>query len=262
MKKILKFLFQKFGYSIKSNSFVEESLKVLDSKSYEFLKILTYSNCSNFDIAFSTFQNHKSQLLQDIFVLETLNYKKEGFFVEFGVKDGLDRSNTYLLEKSFQWNGIVAEPSRQFHSQLKVNRSCIIDQRCVFTESNLEALFCEVSEGNKNGLSTMEMYLKSDKHYKNRKNSLTYKVQTISLYDMLKENNAPSSIDYLSIDTEGSEYDILKNFPFDDYRFKVITVEHNFTDQRSYIYNLLIKNGYRRVLEEVSKWDDWYILNE
>ena len=46
-------------------------------------------------------KNAKSQINQDIFVLYTLNWKRNGFFVEFGATNGVDLSNTYLLEKNF-----------------------------------------------------------------------------------------------------------------------------------------------------------------
>ena len=58
--------------------------------------------------------------------------------------------------------------------------------------------------------------------------------------------NAPKNIDYLSIDTEGSEYEILKTFDFDKYNSKVITCEHNYTPARNKIYSLLSANGYQR----------------
>ena len=66
----------------------------------------------------------------------------------------------------------------------------------------------------------------------------------------------------MSIDTEGSEYDILKDFNFEKYTFKIITVEHNFTKNREKIKNLLESKGYVRVYEKFSKWDDWYIYDE
>ena len=69
--------------------------------------------------------------------------------------------------------------------------------------------------------------------------------------------NAPKNINYLSIDTEGSEYSILEKFPFHNWNIVLITVEHNFEAQRELIFQLLIKYGYKRIEKE---WDDWYFL--
>ena len=78
------------------------------------------------------------------------------------------------------------------------------------------------------------------------KNFTKFEILTITLEDLLKEYKAPNEIDYLSIDTEGSEYDILKNFRFNNYFFKVITVEHNNTKNKLLIDQLLEKNGYKK----------------
>ena len=56
-------------------------------------------------IKLSTISN--SQLGQDLFVLDKLNFKSNGFFVEFGACDGKLLSNTFLLEKKFNWTGIL-----------------------------------------------------------------------------------------------------------------------------------------------------------
>lgn len=85
-------------------------------------------------------------------------------------------------------------------------------------------------------------------------------VPTVTLSDLLRGHSAPKNIDYLSIDTEGSEYDILKEHDFNEYCFHVITCEHNFTEMREKIYALLSEKGYERVLPSISRWDDWYIL--
>lgn len=86
-----------------------------------------------------------------------------------------------------------------------------------------------------------------------------YDVQTISLVDLLDKYNAPAIIDYLSIDTEGSEYEILKEFNFSKYRFNVITCEHNHTSAREKIFNLLTANGYVCKFRNLSMCDDWYV---
>ena len=92
-----------------------------------------------------------------------------------------------------------------------------------------------------------------------RKAHEQYAVETISLDDLLKKYNAPEIIDYLSIDTEGSELDILNNFDFNSYQFRVITCEHNYTPARKKIYKLLKNKGYKRILSNISQVDDWYI---
>jgi hypothetical protein len=88
-------------------------------------------------------------------------------------------------------------------------------------------------------------------------------VNTVSLYDPLKNNGAQDTIDYLSVDTEGSEYGILNAFfqANDKYTVKTITVEHNFK-MRDKLNELLTKNGYVRKFEQISRWDDFYVLNK
>ena len=80
---------------------------------------------------------------------------------------------------------------------------------------------------------------------------------TISLLDVLDNANAPLFIEYMSLDTEGSELEILKNFDFRKYTFGLIDVEHNFVEpRRTEIKNLLLSNGY--IYIGGNQWDDMY----
>ena len=109
-------------------------------------------------------------------------------------------------------------------------------------------------------VSTIDLFSNvADGHQKARRKSTVYEVNTISLLDLLDKYHAPKSIDYLSIDTEGSEYEILKGFDFDKYSFKVITCEHNHTSAKERIFELLSSKGYVRKFENLSMCDDWYI---
>lgn len=77
--------------------------------------------------------------------------------------------------------------------------------------------------------------------------------------DFFIKHKVPSNLDYLSIDTEGSEYVILEKFNFNKYRPKIITVEHNFIKSNMiYLKTLLSKNGYRSEYEELSGNDYWF----
>ncbi len=70
---------------------------------------------------------------------------------------------------------------------------------------------------------------------------------------------APAEIDYLSIDTEGSELEILRAFDFDRWNVRLISVEHNHTPLRQPLYDLLTARGYVRKWPELSAFDDWYV---
>ena len=73
--------------------------------------------------------------------------------------------------------------------------------------------------------------------------------------------NSPKNIDYMSIDTEGNEYDIIKNINFSKWKIKIITIEHNFdNNNKKKIYKFLTKNNYKRVHSSISYMDDWYVL--
>ena len=202
----------------------------------------------------------QSQLMQDILALyfndSNLN-RYEKFFVEFGATDGKTLSNTYLLEKDFDWKGILVEPAKIWHQRLLTTRRCQIDTRAVSEHSGEKVSFLENKVGE---LSTI--YDGSKVRSTKSPDNGQYLVETISLVDLLDSISAPRNIGYLSVDTEGNEYDILRSFNFEKYKFGFISVEHNFLDNRQNIFELLTTEGYTRVLVEFSKWDDFYLPNE
>ncbi|MBL4775797.1 MAG: FkbM family methyltransferase [Mariprofundus sp.] len=198
----------------------------------------------------------KAQIQQDIFVLLALDFKRNGFFVEFGSTNGIDMSNSWVMEKKFAWDGIVAEPGKGWQKELNRNRACHISNKCVWKKSNENILFNETSVG---GFSTIDTFSTRDRHSESRASGEKYYVETLSLNDLLTSFNAPRQIDYLSIDTEGSEFDILLSFDFNKWDISIITVEHNFTDSRKKLQKLLESNGFIRVFTSISNYDDWYV---
>ncbi|WP_323813312.1 FkbM family methyltransferase [Cellvibrio sp. NN19] len=200
-----------------------------------------------------------SQILQDLWVLYMLKEKENGYFVEFGACDGLSMSNTLLLEQRYNWKGILAEPNPIWHEQLLKSRKASICKKCVSSSSGEIISF--LSTPNEPELSRIEKIIPNDIHEKNGNRDLTDRidVETISLNDLLDQYNAPSYIDYLSIDTEGSELEILKSFDFSRHQIQLISIEHaGDTEKRVEIKNILEGNGYTRWRPELSRWDDWF----
>ena len=111
----------------------------------------------------SVLQYSKSQLRQDLFVLSELSYKRNGFFVEFGATNGIDLSNTHLLETKFDWSGVLAEPAKIWHSELLANRKAFIELDCVWKSTGETLVFNEVTHENYKGeFSTIDSFSKSD----------------------------------------------------------------------------------------------------
>lgn len=188
-----------------------------------------------------------SQGGQDYWVInEAFAKKRKGYFLEIGSSDGIAINNTYLLEKCYQWRGICIEPNPNYFKELKLNRSSICLNLCVDSEEN-EVDF--VFNNEKGGILDSypwpsKMFSKSD----------VKKIKATTLVNILKKYKAPKIIDYLSIDVEGAETRILKNFPFQDYTFLTLTIEN----PSDILHNTLIENGYILV-KVVPGLDKFYI---
>jgi FkbM family methyltransferase len=215
--------------------------KRIDNLEYEFI-----INCYQYR------NKAKGQIFQDIFALTVNNFKNNGYFVEFGATDGIKLSNTFILETDFFWSGILAEPGMGWKKELRKNRHVNIDDRCVYSKTGEIIKFTQFSDGQMSGISEL-VKIKNEQ-------TKSYEVKTVSLIDLLKQYNAPQNIDFISIDTEGSEYIILKNFDFTKYQLNCLAIEHNFDEvKREKIKVLLEKNSYKQILKNFSSHDDWFI---
>jgi FkbM family methyltransferase len=203
---------------------------------------------------------YRSQYGQDRWVIEEMFHgMHDGFFVDIGASDGWTGSNTFVLEKKYGWNGICVEPNDRFFTKLKRNRRCTLINKCI-ADTEKEVKFLEAA-GTWGGItdSYPPSHEKELTAYFPSRNIITdagaYNTVTkhaVTLEDVLRKNNAPTVIDYLSIDAECSEYLILKDFPFDAYTLLTLTVEHSSTlSTAPQLKALLEKNGYILAREEV-----------
>jgi FkbM family methyltransferase len=198
----------------------------------------------------------RSQLFQDVWALCESGFKSGGFFVEIGALDGVDLSNTLLLEKYFGWRGILIEPNPDYSAALAVNRSATIHHGCVGprTGEPVEFWITNLPE-----LSSIGRYAGDDCHAQLRQTHKAIPMSTIALNDLLEECGAPKEIDYVSLDTEGSELDILSSFDFERFQVRAWTVEHNFSANKGAIDDLMLRHGYRQRFPEWSRHDAWYV---
>lgn len=258
MKSTILNMLQKFGLRIlRENNY----LNILnESKLYKKFRILEHSHPISTDLLYKIIENSKSQLGQDLFALQNSDFSTGGYFVEFGATNGINLSNTYILERFFGWSGILAEPAKCWHDDLYRNRRAHIETDCLWSSSGQILQFSEANHPQmKAEVSTISSFVKRSTFKSAFKSGVSYSVNTISLNDLLKKYKAPKRIDFLSIDTEGSEYEILSNFQFGEYDIRTITCEHNFTESREKVYQLLTSYGYKRKFTDLSAFDDWYV---
>jgi len=192
---------------------------------------------------------------QDLWVVHETAGKRGGFFVEFGAADGVTGSNTLLLEHAFGWRGILAEPNPVWHAELARNRTARIDHRCVFKTTGDHVRFAATKYP---ALATIAEYAASDGHADSRTEHHILQIETVSLNDLLLMHEAPRAIDYVSIDTEGSELSILEGFDFDRWDVKLFSIEHNMTEQEQAIDRLMRRHGYEQRYAGYPVIDAWY----
>jgi len=256
-------ILSKRGYAL-----VQLEIKKRNERNPEFLMLSRWiesgvkdNNSPLVEYILQNFSKSKSQLQQDLVAgfLATnhqISPKITSYFVEFGATNGVTLSNTNFLEKSQNWIGLLAEPARIWHSNLALNRKSKIDFRAVYKNSGEWVSFSEVDLAE---LSTISKFVGSDIHRNSRKKVRQYEVEVVSLNDLLIEHGSPSIIDYLSIDTEGSEIEILSNFNFEKWQIGFLTVEVTSQKKQIQLDSILAPHGFCRVLSKYSEWEAWYV---
>ncbi|KQW02841.1 FkbM family methyltransferase [Rhizobacter sp. Root1221] len=200
---------------------------------------------------------------QDLFVMEVLGEQVGGFFLDSGASNGRKGSNTWLLESMHGWRGVCVEPNADTFRQLKANRDCICLDCCLYDRGGavefLEAAGVYggiVEEYDARHLSFTRRVL--GERWPDGAPAPTVRKVARTIRSVLRGADAPRTIDYWSLDTEGSELTLLKSFPYDEYRFRVLTVEHNNGPIREQIRSYLEGRGYVWVRD--LGIDDGYVL--
>lgn len=90
--------------------------------------------------------------------------------------------------------------------------------------------------------------------FDNKKKSASTVVQRhgVSFRALLDKFEVPAVVDYLSLDIEGAEYEVMRNFPFDSYKIKLLTVER----PNAQLKSLLREQGYVFVTSSYNRHGD------
>ena len=191
-----------------------------------------------------------SQYKQDQYLEQNI-FKglRNGVFMDIGAHDGVSLNNTLYFEKSNDWRGINVEPIPQVYDQLVANRPQSININCAVCNRNGTAQFiCNT------GYTEMLSGLKDAYHPKhferlNHENQtmggttqyIDVKTRTV---ESICDEHEITHINYMSIDVEGAEFDVIKSINFDKVFIDVIEFENNYADAGEVIVKYLEEKGY------------------
>lgn len=214
---------------------------------------------------------YQSQWQQDQWLNENVFHnKKNGVFVDVGAHDGVDINNTYFYEKELEWTGICVEPIPNIYQKLRDNRSAKCVHGCAYNKNGTVKF--QWLDGYTEMLSGIEETYNSkhcdrvDRELKQHGGNRTLiEVPCYTLEKLLEDSNI-THIDYLSIDTEGSEMQVLEGINFDRVKIDVIEVENNYPEELPMFNKFLNEKGFEmggRLTGDVIYFNkDVFILNE
>ena len=187
-----------------------------------------------------TSQHGEDKIIESLFPKD---YK--GVCVEVGAYDGKRDSNTYYFEKN-GWRALCIEPiPEQFEKCKKIRKECV--QAAVSNKNSDDLEYTVFSFGDNqsaiSGLMSDQRLVDSHAHLITSRN--TIHVVSKTLTTILDELKYPTYIDFISIDTENTELDVLKGFDLNKYNVKVLIIENNFNEP--FCEEYLKQFGYKKI---------------
>lgn len=203
---------------------------------------------------------YMSQVGQDRLLNERFLFnKKNGVFLDIGAHDGMTGSNTYFFEKELGWQGICFEPLPHLFKQLRECRDCICINACVGPISGMVPfLHLNSCDEQLSGMCStydkrqLDIVMNDLSIYGG--NCAVMLLPCVRLHDVLEQYGI-AHVDYLSLDTEGSELEILKTIDFSKVSIDMMSVENNFNEP--FIREFLETKGF--IFIEHIVVDDIYI---
>lgn len=197
-----------------------------------------------------------SQFAEDKLLDRIFKGKKNGFCVEVGANDGLNDSTTIYFEKK-GWDCVLIEPNPELCSLIRATRNAILFECAASDKEGNVTLYVAEGADRSHGVSTIEGSKKSLDKIKFY--GFTYKevsVVTQELDQILGSLNFGRKIDFISIDVEGHELDVLKGFSLINWQPTIVLVEDNSNYEERNVRDYMYKHDY--ICFKRTGVNDWY----
>ena len=188
-----------------------------------------------------------SQMRQDRIIAQIFENKRDGFFVDLAAHTPVELSNTRTLERDFAWHGVCIEADHAYFVELALYRACSVVQAVVASRANATVLYRH--QASFGGVSHFE----ERRRLRTPKVTGTSKLRTVTLTDVLRQTGARPVIDYLSLDVEGFESEVLLGFDLDGaYTIYTMTIER----PDNALQDKLLAGGYLRCRPQVFRFGE------
>lgn len=177
-------------------------------------------------------QNNEEQIIQDYFAALGIT---KGNFLDIGAYNGVDLSNTRkLMEQG--WGGVCIEPQPDIYESLCENCELFLNVTCI-----------EAAIGNHNGIVTLHsnntfystLVESETERWKGSEEftKISCEISTFqALIDKLEHwEQKPQQFDFISIDCEGMDYDVLIQMDLTELGCKLLCVETNGVETQKYV---------------------------
>jgi FkbM family methyltransferase len=191
---------------------------------------------------------------EDRLLAERFGKLETGYFVEIGAFNGVTNSNTYHFEQ-LGWQGVLVEANPVLADQCRAARpgSTVFACAAVAPNSSPTVSF-EIAEGDP-ALSSLAITADMLRRVPGRRVTRVT-VPARPLDAILDESGLPR-IDFVTVDVEGHEYEVLQGFTLARWRPQVVILERNTHFPEYRILRHMHRNGY--VLERTTGVNDWYV---
>jgi len=190
-----------------------------------------------------------SQYNEEQIIINFFQRKKDGFLVDIGAVDGVINSNSRFLIQHLEWSGLLVEPNPETFKKLSnlyidLNDKIKLENVAIFNEEKQNVDFHiygdDVIDSQGSTISDefrQRVIIKTGDKY-----TKTIKTQTITLKTLFASNNIKDEFDFLSVDCEGTDYEVLVSNDWDVYRPKLLCFEASINVDK--VEDLLRDNDY------------------